>query len=105
VSNHLAGNYEAAEKFIHENRDFLVNKMNKIELNEFHLYEATLYRDHGRYKAAIVLLKAYDDSILDKNGRDELLGELFMKLNQNEDAVQCYESLLESNPSNSKFYH
>lgn len=105
LANHLAGNYEVAENFIDQNRDFIINKLNRVELNEFHLYEATLFRDHGKYEEAVSILKTNDASIVDKNGLNELLAELYVKLNQNEEAIQCYENLLKNNPSNSKFYH
>lgn len=105
LANHLAGNYEVSENFIDQNREFMVNKMSRVELNEFCMYEAFLYKCHGKYDQAIKILLDYEKEIVDKNSRLELLAELYIKTDKKEDAKDCYEKLLERNPSCVKFYH
>lgn len=97
--NHLNGNYEVAENFIERNRDFLLNKMSKVEANELYLYEAILYKEHGKYEEALSVLTDHAAAILDKTARFELLVELYEALGRKEDALQCYEDMLKRNPS------
>lgn len=103
--NHLNGNYEVAENFIEQNRDFLLNKMDRVEINELYLYEATLLKDSGKYEQAIKVLNDNQKELVDKTGRNELLAELYTKLGKKEEAIDCYEFLLNRNPSNANYYY
>jgi len=103
--HHLNGNYEVAENFIESNRDFLLNKMSRVEINELYLYEATVYKDHGKYEEAIKVLKENKDAIVDKITRNEYLAELYEKLGKKEEAISHYEFCIDRNPSCAKHYY
>lgn len=97
--NHLRGNYESAESFVEQNKDFLIKNMSRVELNEFYLYEAILYMDDKKYEEAINVLKEQAIFIVDKTARFELLVEIYIKMNNKEEALTILEELLKRNPS------
>jgi len=105
IINHLNGNYDIAESFIDQNRDFLLNKMSRVEENELYIYESILFKDNGKYDLAIKVLQDNDKSIVDKTCKLELLAELYVQTNEQEKALDCYEQLLKRNPSCKKYYY
>lgn len=103
--NHLSGNYEVAEHFIDQNRDFLLSKMTRVEINELYMYEASLFRDDGKFEDALRVLKDNEKEIVDKVARLELLAELYVHTDKLEEAIKCYEQLIKKNPSCTNYYY
>lgn len=103
--SHLTGNYESAESFIEQNKDFLIKNLSRVELNEFYLYQAILYMEDNKFEDAINVLKEQATSIVDKTSRFELLVELYIKMDNKEEAMNILEELLKRNPSCVKYYH
>lgn len=103
--NHLAGNYDVAESFIEQNLEFLLNKMSRVEMNELYMYQATLFKANGKFTEAIKLLHDQEEKLVDKTARLELLAELYTLSDKQEEAIKCYNSLLDRNPSNMPVYY
>lgn len=62
-------------------------------------------QESGDYKIALKHLEDNKDQIVDKLTLKENLGELNLKLKQNEKAAKYFDQLIQRNPENTMYYH
>lgn len=63
-----------------------------------------MIQESGDYKSALKHLEDNQDQIVDKLTLKENLGELNLKLKQNEKAAKYYDQLIQRNPENTMYY-
>lgn len=68
------------------------------------LYQNLVIQESGDYKSALKHLEDHQDQIVDKLTLKEILGELNLKLNQNEKATKYFDQLIQRNPENTLYY-
>lgn len=61
-------------------------------------------QESGDYKYALKHLEDYQDQIVDKLTLKEHLGELNLKLKQNDKAAKYFDQLIQRNPENTMYY-
>lgn len=68
------------------------------------MYQNLVIQESGDYKSALKHLEDNQDQIVDKLTLKENLGELNLKLKQNEKAAKYYDQLIQRNPENTLYY-
>lgn len=68
------------------------------------LYQNQILRESGDAEKALKHIQEFDDQIVDKLAIKEILGELYLELNDHEKAEAIYDGLIKRNPENTLYY-
>uniref|UniRef100_A0A672YZP5 N-alpha-acetyltransferase 15, NatA auxiliary subunit n=1 Tax=Sphaeramia orbicularis TaxID=375764 RepID=A0A672YZP5_9TELE len=106
VAYHLLEDFEMAAKIVEEFRKTQQTSPDKVdyEYSELLLYQNQVLREAGLHKEALDHLKNYEKQICDKLAVEETRGELLLKLQRPEEALEVYRRLQERNPENWAYY-
>ncbi|KAM9850274.1 N-alpha-acetyltransferase 15, NatA auxiliary subunit-like [Aulostomus maculatus] len=106
VAYHLLEDFEMAAKIVEEFRKTQQTSPDKVdyEYSELLLYQNQVLREAGLYKEALDHLNNYEKQICDKLAVEETRGELLLKLERPEEALEVYRKLQERNPENWAYY-
>ncbi|CAL1613805.1 unnamed protein product [Knipowitschia caucasica] len=106
VAYHLLEDFEMAAKIVEEFRKTQQTSPDKVdyEYSELLLYQNQVLREAGLYKEALDHLNNYEKQICDKLAVEETRGELLLKLDRTEEALEVYKKLQERNPENWAYY-
>ncbi|EAS00294.2 NMDA receptor-regulated protein (macronuclear) [Tetrahymena thermophila SB210] len=105
-SLHLKGSIEECLKVIDSIINITKNNPLKgIEKTEFCLYHAQVYADGGNYEMQLKILEQNEEGILDKVALNEQRIKAYLKLNKQDQAIQCIEKLIEINPQNRNYFN
>uniref|UniRef100_A0A7N8XUT1 N-alpha-acetyltransferase 15, NatA auxiliary subunit a n=1 Tax=Mastacembelus armatus TaxID=205130 RepID=A0A7N8XUT1_9TELE len=106
VAYHLLEDFEMAAKIVEEFRKTQQTSPDKVdyEYSELLLYQNQVLREAGLYKEALEHLNNYEKQICDKLAVEETRGELLLKLDRPEEALDVYRRLQDRNPENWAYY-
>ncbi|KAM6923930.1 N-alpha-acetyltransferase 15, NatA auxiliary subunit-like [Xenentodon cancila] len=106
VAYHLLEDFEMAAKIVEEFRKTQQTSPDKVdyEYSELLLYQNQVLREAGLHKEALDHLNNYEKQICDKLAVEETRGELLLKLERPEEALEVYRRLQERNPENWAYY-
>ncbi|XP_033829378.1 N-alpha-acetyltransferase 15, NatA auxiliary subunit-like [Periophthalmus magnuspinnatus] len=106
VAYHLLEDFEMAAKIVEEFRKTQQTSPDKVdyEYSELLLYQNQVLREAGLHKEALDHLNNYEKQICDKLAVEETRGELLLKLDRPEEALEVYSRLQERNPENWAYY-
>ncbi|XP_061581901.1 N-alpha-acetyltransferase 15, NatA auxiliary subunit a [Cololabis saira] len=106
VAYHLLEDFEMAAKIVEEFRKTQQTSPDKVdyEYSELLLYQNQVLREAGLYKEALDHLNNYEKQICDKLAVEETRGELMLKLERPDEALEIYRKLQERNPENWAYY-
>ncbi|KAM6953228.1 N-alpha-acetyltransferase 15, NatA auxiliary subunit-like [Aplochiton taeniatus] len=106
VAYHLLEDFEMAAKIVEEFRKTQQMSPDKVdyEYSELLLYQNQVLREAGLYKEALEHLTNYEKQICDKLAVEETRGEVLLKLERPDEALEVYRNLQERNPENWAYY-
>uniref|UniRef100_A0A3B4AT79 Uncharacterized protein n=1 Tax=Periophthalmus magnuspinnatus TaxID=409849 RepID=A0A3B4AT79_9GOBI len=106
VAYHLLEDFEMAAKIVEEFRKTQQTSPDKVdyEYSELLLYQNQVLREAGLHREALDHLNNYEKQICDKLAVEETRGELLLKLDRPEEALEVYSRLQERNPENWAYY-
>ncbi|KAL3045357.1 hypothetical protein OYC64_013597 [Pagothenia borchgrevinki] len=106
VAYHLLEDFEMAAKIVEEFRKTQQTSPDKVdyEYSELLLYQNQVLREAGLNKEALDHLNSFEKQICDKLAVEETRGELLLKLERPEEALEVYRRLQERNPENWAYY-
>ncbi|EDV46699.1 N-alpha-acetyltransferase 16, NatA auxiliary subunit [Drosophila erecta] len=105
MSYHLLRDYDMANSILEE----FSQSQTSIEAHDYRHSELLLYQNQiliesDRLQQAVDHLTKYQAQIVDKLAVRETMGDLYIKLQQQEKAVPIFESLIRRNPENVLYY-
>ncbi|KAL7744606.1 hypothetical protein ACLKA6_017117 [Drosophila palustris] len=105
MSYHLLGDYEMANNIL----ETFSQSQTSIEAHDYRHSELLLYQNQiliesSHLQQALDHLLKYEAQIVDKLAVRETVGDLYIKLEQQEKAVPIFESLIRRNPENVLYY-
>ncbi|CAB1416250.1 unnamed protein product [Pleuronectes platessa] len=106
VAYHLLEDFEMAAKIVEEFRKTQQTSPDKVdyEYSELLLYQNQVLREASLHKEALDHLNNYEKQICDKLAVEETRGELLLRLDRPEEALEVYRRLQERNPENWAYY-
>ncbi|XP_068154753.1 N-alpha-acetyltransferase 16, NatA auxiliary subunit [Drosophila tropicalis] len=105
MSYHLLGDYEMANNIL----ETFSQSQTSIEAHDYRHSELLLYQNQiliesSDLQKALDHLIKYESQIVDKLAVRENMGDLYIKLSQEEKAVPIFEALIKRNPENVLYY-
>lgn len=104
MAYHLLKDYDMALKILEEFRKTQTKRGYDYEHSELLLYQNMVLREAGLLEEALNHLNKYEEQICDKLSVLETKAQLYLELQQYQEAKNVYTELLNRNPENHAYY-
>lgn len=104
MSHHLLNDFETANSILETFRSSQNVENFDYKHSEFLLYQNQVIAESGDYNKALKHLEEHQSQILDKMSMKEIMGDLCLKLERYDRAIEIYKDLIARNADNSTYF-
>lgn len=104
MSHHLLNDFETANSILETFRSSQTVENFDYKHSEFLLYQNQVIAESGDYEKALKHLDKHQSQILDKTSMKELMGDLCLKLERFDTAMEIFMELIRRNPDNGTYF-
>lgn len=104
MSYHLLNDFETADSILETFRSSQTVENFDYKHSELLLYQNQVICESGDYEKALKHLEQHQSQILDKMTMQEIMGDLFLKLERFDLACKVFNGLIKRNPDNGSYF-
>lgn len=104
MSHHLLNEFETANSILETFRSSQTVENFDYKHSEFLLYQNQVIAESGEYEKALKHLEQHQSQILDKVSMREIMGDLCLKLQRFDKAMEIFMELIKRNPDNATYF-